>query len=120
MSKIKHRIHVEGIKLYAYHGCLAEEAKIGGNYIVDVALDYDFSKAAVSDDLSNTVDYCEVYEICKKEMAIRSKLIEQVCHRISKSIQSKFPMVTSLKVKVTKISPPMNGDVSHVSVEIEG
>jgi 7,8-dihydroneopterin aldolase/epimerase/oxygenase len=112
------KINIEGIKLYAYHGCLAEEAKIGGNYIVDVYISTDFSEAAKTDDLTKTIDYCTIYEISKKEMAIRSKLIEQVCQRIYDQIKKEFPSIKTLNVKVTKLVPPMNGDVEKVSVEV--
>jgi 7,8-dihydroneopterin aldolase/epimerase/oxygenase len=118
-NSMVHTINIEGIKLYGYHGCLEEEAKIGGNYVVDVYMTTDFSKAAETDDLSKTIDYCAIYEISKKEMAIRSKLIEQVCDRIFRSIRTQFKTITHLHVKVTKLLPPMNGDVENVSVEIK-
>jgi dihydroneopterin aldolase len=114
-----HAINIEGIKLYGYHGCLDEEAKIGGHYIVDVYMTTDFTEAAASDDLEKTIDYCSVYEICKAQMAIRSKLIEQVCERIYKQLKSDFTTLKTLHVKVTKLTPPMNGDVEKVSVEIK-
>jgi dihydroneopterin aldolase len=112
-------IHIEGIKLYGYHGCLEEEAKIGGNYVIDVYLTTDFSEAVKTDELTNTIDYGAVYEICKAEMAIRSKLIEHVCYRIYKKISSTFPPLQAVRVRVTKLVPPMNGDVDKVSVEIK-
>jgi dihydroneopterin aldolase len=113
------RINIEGIKLYAYHGCLDEEAKIGANYIVDVYITTNFSSAAVSDNLNETIDYCAIYEISKKQMAVRSKLIEQVCKRIFNNITDDFKTISALKVKVTKLLPPMNGNVEKVSVEME-
>jgi dihydroneopterin aldolase len=114
-----HAINIEGIKLYAYHGCLEEEAKIGGNYIVDVYMTLDFTEAANTDDLTKTVDYCSIYEICKAEMAIRSRLIEPVCQRIYGKIQYAFPALKTIHVRLTKLVPPMNGDVEKVSVEIK-
>lgn len=114
-----HTINIEGIKLYAYHGCLEEEAKIGGHYIVDVYMTTDFSEAAKNDDLLKTIDYCTVYEISKAEMAVRSKLIEQVCERIFNRLRSEFSTLKTLHVKLTKLLPPMNGDVEKVSVEIK-
>lgn len=114
-----HTITIEGIKLYAYHGCLEEEARIGANYIVDVSMITDFSEAAITDDLIKTIDYCAVYEICKAEMAIRSKLIEQVADRIFKNIKNSFTNIFTLEVKVTKLLPPMNGNVEQVSVIIK-
>ena len=113
-----HTINIEGIKVYAYHGCLEEEAKIGGNYIVDVHMRTDFSKAAQSDELLETIDYCTVYEIVKKEMKLRSKLIEHVAERIFRALKAEFPALLGLHVKVIKLLPPMNGDVERVSVEI--
>lgn len=112
------KILVEGIKVYAFHGCLEEEGKIGGNYIVDVTMETDFSEAAKSDDLNKTIDYVIVYNIVKKQMAIRSKLIETVGERIVSELQNTFDSLLKTEVKITKINPPMNGDVEKVSIII--
>jgi dihydroneopterin aldolase len=112
------RIEVNGIKLYAFHGCLKEEGAIGGHYVVDVTIDTDFSVAAETDDLSKTVDYVDVNRIVKEEMAIRSKLIEHVGRRIIDRIKA-LNNVESVLVKVTKISPPINGDVNNVAILIK-
>ena len=79
---MKHSIEVSGINIYAFHGCLEEEARIGGNYIVDVYLETDFTQAGLKDELSLTVDYVNVNKIVASEMAIRSNLIEHVGQRI--------------------------------------
>lgn len=113
-----HKINIEGIQLYAYHGCLEEEGKIGANYIVDVSMVVDFKEAAETDDLSKTIDYCDIYTISKEEMALRAKLIEQVGQRIYERIKTTFPSIEKLHVKVTKLLPPMNGNVERVSIEI--
>jgi len=112
------RIEVNGIKLYAYHGCLKEEGVIGGHYVVDVTIDTDFSVAAETDDLSNTVDYVDVNRIVTEEMAIRSKLIECVGWRIVEKIKA-LDNVANVTVKVTKLSPPINGNVNNVAIIIQ-
>jgi 7,8-dihydroneopterin aldolase/epimerase/oxygenase len=112
------KILVEGIKVYAYHGCLEEEGRIGANYIVDVTMETDFSEAAKTDDLSKTIDYVIVYDIVKKEMAIRSKLIEKPAQQIINELKNRFPSLKRTEVKVTKLNPPMNGNVEKVSVVI--
>src|SRR4051812_30197368 len=114
------KISVNGIRLKAYHGCLPEEGIIGGEYVVDVIIDTDFSKAALSDELIDTVDYCVVYECVKSEMAIRSKLIEHAAQRIIFSLRKAYPEVKIFSVTVTKIVPPINGAVDSASVTIEG
>jgi len=115
---MKHTINIEGIRLYAFHGCLEEEGRIGANYMVDVYMTTDFSEAAQKDELALTIDYCEIYEISKAQMAIRSKLIEHVAKRIFDTISVRFPQLQDLRVRVTKFLPPMNGHVEKVSVEI--
>ena len=112
------RIEVNGIKLYAYHGCLKEEGVIGGHYVVDVTIDTDFSVAAETDDLLNTVDYVDVNRIVTEEMAIRSKLIECVGWRIVEKIKA-LDNVANVTVKVSKLSPPINGDVNNVAIIIQ-
>lgn len=116
--KIMHKIIVEGINLYAYHGCLEEEAKIGANYLVDVIMETDFTEAAVSDDLNKTIDYVVVFNIVKKQMAIRSKLIETVGQRIVNELKKEFSSLKKVEVKISKLNPPMNGNVEKVSIVI--
>jgi 7,8-dihydroneopterin aldolase/epimerase/oxygenase len=116
---MKHTIEVNGIKLYAFHGCLPEEGKIGGNYIVDVSLITDFSEAAKTDELIETIDYVDINLIVKEEMAIRSKLIEHVGQRIYDRVRKEIQNIEKLKIKVTKICPPINGDVNDVAIIIE-
>ena len=110
-------IKIEGMRFRANHGCMPEEAIVGGMYVVDVMAVTDFSKAAKDDDLTQTIDYCTVYEIVKTEMSIRSKLIEHVAQRILDQMVKAFSTVLEhAEVKVTKLNPPIKGDVSHVSV----
>jgi dihydroneopterin aldolase len=116
---MKHVVEVNGIKLYAFHGCLPEEEKIGGNYLVDVHLETNFSVAALEDDLSCTIDYVIVNRIVQNEMSIRSKLIEHVGQRIINSIKAEVKAIDFIRVKVTKICPPINGDVNNVAIIIE-
>ena len=115
-----HTIEINGIKLYAYHGCLPEEGKVGGNYIIDVSLKTDFSSAAISDKLDETIDYVAVNLIVKEEMAVRSKLIEHVGQRIINRIRTDIKGIYSMSIRVTKVCPPINGDVDNVAIIIEG
>lgn len=116
---MKHQIEVNGIKIYAFHGCLPEEGKIGGHYTVDVMLNTDFSEAALSDDLTKTIDYVVVNKIVSEEMAIRSKLIEHVGQRIINRLKTEIQNILTVRIKVVKICPPINGDVDNVAIVIE-
>lgn len=111
-------IKVTGIKLYAYHGCLEEEAVIGGNYVVDVKIETDFARAQEADDLLKTIDYVSVFRIVKEQMAIRSRLIEHAAAMIADGLIEQLPGIQRTEVTVTKINPPMNGDIKEVSVTV--
>jgi len=116
---MKHLIEVNSIKLYAFHGCLEEEGRIGGHYTVDVCMKTDFSEAAASDELAETIDYVQVNRIVTEEMAIRSKLIEHVGQRIVNRLQQEVHQLEAVRVKVVKLCPPINGDVQNVAIIIE-
>jgi dihydroneopterin aldolase len=113
-------IEVNGIRVQAYHGCLPEEAVIGGSYRVDVAVHGDFAVAETSDDLRTTVDYGRVAAIVREQMAQRSKLIEHVCARILAALRANWPSDYRWKVRVVKEHPPIHGSVDEAVYTLEG
>jgi dihydroneopterin aldolase len=113
-------VEVEGIEVYAYHGCMDEEAKLGGKYIVDISVKTDFSKSAETDKLEDTIDYVAIRKIVIEEMAMRSKLIEHVGYRILNRFKNSFSPENKYKIKVRKLNPPIEGTVKEVAITIEG
>lgn len=105
-------ITVEGIKCYAYHGCVDQEGLIGSDYVVDVHISMDLSKSMESDELIHTADYVMVTEVVRSQMAIRSKLIEHVGGRILKVLAKKISGKKSIELKIKKINPPVNSQLS--------
>jgi dihydroneopterin aldolase len=112
-------IHVNNIRLYAYHGCLPEEALIGSDYRVDVRVKADLRRSMQSDDLADTVDYVSLTAIVKQEMQQRSKLLEHVANRIAQRIMTEHQQVTHCWLRVAKLTPPIEADVEDVAVEWE-
>ncbi len=113
------KITVSNIRVYAYHGCLKEESIIGSDYRVDIEVFADLSKAAVSDNIYDTVDYVLINHIVKEEMSIKSKLLEHVAQRILDRIFLESLLINSAEVTVSKINPPINGDVEIVSINLQ-
>jgi len=111
-------ITVKGIKSFAYHGCLPQETLIGGDYLTDLIVETDFKEASLTDDLTKTINYVLLNRIVEEEMAIASKLIEHVAHRILVRIKE-LPVVNKVEVEGKKINPPINGNISYVSVIIK-
>ncbi len=111
-------IKIRNIRLYAYHGCLVEEEKIGSDYRVDLKVKTDLSKSAISDNLEDTVDYVHLNNIVKQEMAIRSKLLEEVANRILNRILAEIQKVNKVNIAVSKLNPPIGGDVAMVTIKM--
>ena len=112
-------ISVEGIRIFAYHGHLPEEQKLGGHFIVNVWVTIDTTEVEKTDDLNHTVDYVRIIELVKEQMAIRSNMIEYPAKRIVDAI---LPLhkVQKVKVEVEKIQPPIDATFDKISVTIEG
>ncbi len=109
-------IQIEGMEFYAYHGCFEEEQIVGNKFLVDIKLETDMNKAGSTDSLEFALNYATVYELIKSEMAIKSKLLENVGKRILDSIHAQFPFVKHTTLKVSKLNPPVGGRVEKVSV----
>ncbi len=112
-------IKLRNIRVYAYHGCLIEEGKIGSDYSVDLEIKTDLRVSSFSDDLKDTVDYVLLNQIVVDQMAIRSHLLEHVARRIVDEALKQAPSISKIKVAVSKINPPIGGDVEAVTIEIE-
>ena len=113
MGKIK----LKDIKIYAYHGCLSEENLIGGEYLVNLSVFSNLKKSSLSDELKDTIDYVSLLNIVKKEMLSPSKLLENVVNRVVDKIFLVFPKINKVSLEVSKLNPPINGNVFSVSVK---
>jgi len=112
-------IKLKNIRTFSYHGCLVEESKIGSDYVVNLEIKTDLRKSAVSDKLADTVDYVLLNRIVVEEMGIRSELLEHVAHRIIKRIFDEIAAVSRIVLAVSKVNPPIGGDVEEVTIEME-
>ena len=112
-------IALEEMEFYAYHGYYSQEKKFGGYYWVDVYLHTNFEKAAQTDQLSGTINYETVYSICQTEMAVSSHLIEHVAERILQKIADNFSEIEQIKVRISKLNPPLPGKLKRTFVEMQ-
>ena len=112
-------LKLKNIRTYSYHGCLIEEGKIGSDYSIDLEVKTDLRKSCVSDQLEDTVDYVLLNRIVEEEMAIRSQLLEHVAHRIIKRIFDEVASISRILLAVSKLNPPIGGDVQAVTIEME-
>lgn len=103
------KVELTGMEFFARHGCLEEERREGNTFLVDVEYNYDSVQASISDNLSDAVDYSQVYGIVKREMEIPSNLLENVAYRIKSSLEREVSGIRGVKVTVSKKNPPVGG-----------
>ncbi len=118
MKLMSSKIYLRNVRFHAFHGVLPQERIVGNDYLVNLVLDYDFSSALKTDDLQGTLNYAEVYQKVREEMAVPSKLLEHVAGRIAHRLFSDFPEIQKLQLSITKVNPPMGADSDGAGVEV--
>lgn len=111
-------IQIEQMEFYSYHGHYEEERIVGNRFLVDLSMQADCSKAAVTDKLADALNYQKAYEVVSKEMKAKSYLLEHIAGRILDTLFIHFPELESAEVKVSKLNPPMGGKIQAVSVTL--
>jgi dihydroneopterin aldolase len=112
-------IQIKGIKSYGYHGVLESENVTGQDFYVDVILEVDLTRASVTDDVSDTINYAEVTELVVKEITgDRVSLIEKLAGRIADRIKSNYPQAATVSVTVHKPHAPVKAHFEDISVTI--
>ncbi|MGL4853138.1 MAG: dihydroneopterin aldolase [Phocaeicola sp.] len=111
-------IHLEGIKLYGYHGVGAQETVVGSYFYIDLRVKNDFSQAATTDELTHTISYAEIFDVVKECMKVPSLLLENLAYKIAKQLFDTFSTIEEIEIKVSKENPPMGGESQKVGVEI--
>lgn len=115
---MKSYILLENMIFFAYHGVLPQENAAGNTFVVNIKLESDLSEAATSDNLDDTINYAQVYEVIKQEMNIPSCLLEHVAGRIIKALRKRFPKLGVIELKLSKKAPPIVGQIEQASVII--
>ena len=111
-------VFVDNMRVRAFHGVMPQEREVGGDYTVSVKVVAPLDKAAVSDNVEDTVNYAALSEIIKREMKTPSALLEHVAARIAKAVESEFPQTEKIVVCIKKDNPPMNVDCDSAGVEM--
>lgn len=111
-------VEIEGMRFYAYHGHFEAERVVGNEFLVDVRLETDCEAAAASDNLEDALNYQAVYDLIKREMQVKSHLLEHVAKRILDALYAEFLTIQKAHVKVSKLNPPMGGQIERASVTL--
>jgi len=111
-------IFLKDLRFHAFHGVMPQERKVGGDFLVSLRMGYDISKAMRTDEVSDTLNYAEVYALVRKEMEQPSALLERVAGRIAEALFASDPKILSVDLWLTKVNPPMGADCQGAGVEL--
>ena len=111
-------IFLKDLRFHAFHGVMPQERKVGGDFLVSLRMGYDISKAMRTDEVSDTLNYAEVYALVRKEMEQPSALLERVAGRIAEALFASDPKILSIDLWLTKVNPPMGADCQGAGVEL--
>ena len=101
MNKV---VFIDEVRFHAFHGVMPQERAVGADFTVSLRVEYDFTKAAVSDDLADTISYADLFHV--------------MAARIVKAIASKWPQVQCVDIRLRKDNPPMGADCKGAGVEL--
>ncbi len=106
------------MRFHAYHGVLPQERTVGNDYTVSARIKYDISSAMVTDQVEDTLNYVEVFQVISQEMSVPSSLIERVAGRIGDRLFRRFPSIEEMELRIMKMNPPMGADCEGAGVEV--
>ena len=112
-------IQIENMEFYAFHGHFKEEQIVGNKFLVDLVIETDMDIPMKSDSLKDAVNYQKAFEIFKFQMEKKSHLLENIAGRIIDAIYDEMTGIGKVRVKVSKLNPPMGGKIGSVSVILE-
>jgi dihydroneopterin aldolase len=113
---MKTKIELSNLRFYAYHGLLPQETTIGNEFIVNLMLEADVTAACDSDDVNDTINYADVFNLVKSEMQTPSKLLEHVAGRIFRKLKTNYPQLSAITVSVAKMHPPVEGEMEKAGI----
>ena len=111
-------VFIDEVRFHAFHGVMPQERAVGADFTVSLRVEYDFTKAAASDDLADTISYADLFHVMKREMLIPSQLLEHVALRIVKAVAARWPKVEKIDIRLAKDNPPMGADCKGAGVEL--
>lgn len=119
-ENIVDKIFVNQMEFYGYHGVFPEENRLGQRFVVDLIIETDLSAAGKSDQLDDSINYGELYGVCKEVVeGEQYNLVEAIAEQIASRVLTQFSNVQTCTVKVFKPDPPIPGHYKSVAVEIK-
>lgn len=114
------RIYLHGMIFEGRHGVSEEERDQPQQIEVDVDIELDLTRPGRTDDLDDTVDYRELFDVCRQVVEERSfRLLEGIAEAVAADVLQRFPAVDMVFVRAKKPGLVLEGEVEHAGIQIE-
>ena len=117
MGKVKRKIGLSDIRLKAPIGYYSEERILKNEFSIDISGTFSASHTE-TESLNHTLDYSQLFELCKENFSREAQLIETVAHQLLDDVLKRFPFLEEVSVVIRKINPPIQADIAHSFVEL--
>src|SRR5206468_13004135 len=99
------KVGLYGAEFFARHGFYEHEQITGNRFVVDIEVEYHNPNDLMADELSNTVNYEQLYAIAEDEMKSTKKLLETVAQGVVNQVKNQYPFIERLTVSIKKLNP---------------
>lgn len=119
MRRTKDFIKVTNMKVFAYHGVLAEEKKNGQDFYLNAKVYVDMRLAGLTDKLEDTINYDQVCIFLAEVFAEKPfDTIEAAAEYTVQEIMVNFPTIQAMELEVRKPHAPLTYVPEDISVTI--
>ncbi|CAI0438906.1 unnamed protein product [Linum tenue] len=113
------KLILRGLKFHGFHGVKQEERSLGQKFLIDVDAWMDLRAAGISDQLTDTISYTDIYRIVKEVVeGPPQNLLESVAQKIATKTLTNYPRISAVRVKVAKPHVAVHGPLDYLGVEI--
>jgi 7,8-dihydroneopterin aldolase/epimerase/oxygenase len=107
-------IKVNNLKLFGYHGVHKEEAIVGGEFLINISVD--FEENGLVKKLDQTLNYVQMVEVVQELFTTRCELLETLSQKIALKIKAENNFIKNINISIEKLNAPISNFTGTVSV----
>jgi len=118
MGSIIQEVALCNVRFFSPIGYYEEERILGNEFIVDVFVYFPFRNPD-AEDLTNTINYEELYQLTCAVMKKERKLLESAAEELLSGIRTRYSFLNEARVSIRKVTPPFGHDEVQTVVSLQ-
>jgi|688.fasta_scaffold136744_2 dihydroneopterin aldolase len=112
-------IILKDIKLFGFHGVTELERISGTEFCINISISIESNENRAITQLSDTIDYSEVFLLLKDEFAKPELLLEVLANRIASAVVKKYIIAQTVELTIMKLNAPIAGLDGQVGIKLK-